>query len=306
MSANTQETKVTTKRVRKPKANKPDSPEAKIEKKVTQLIHTLQKTIEFEPLLQVFTRTVQIEIPFDGLQYTFEPKNIEINIGSVCQYTSTHQLAVKSQSLGQLILYRRKRFKELELRLLQPLVETLVYPIRNAIAYQEALQESLHDPLTNIGNRRNMQDSLHREIEAAKRYRSPMSLLMLDLDNFKAYNDVAGHRSGDTVLENLATVLKDCMRESDMVFRYGGDEFVVLLGKTNLVGAIQSAERLKDKITALLEPYNAMTTEEIDPLSVSMGVAPFLPNDNVVELFDRADRALYTAKNKGKNCLNCS
>lgn len=153
---------------------------------------------------------------------------------------------------------------------------------------------SVKDGLTGVYNRRYFKLCLSQKLSLIKSNTERLSLLMLDLDDFKHYNDTKGHLAGDEVLRSLCKVLKDAMRQGDLVFRYGGEEFLVLLDKTDKTGASLVAERLRTLITLYT------------PLTASMGVSTF-PEDGGDEqaLLAKADAALYDAKRSGKNrvCL---
>ena len=173
---------------------------------------------------------------------------------------------------------------------------------------EEALRESeeryrtlsLTDTLTGLFNTRHLHERLPAEIERAQRYNRPLSLLVLDCDHFKRINDTFGHLEGDRVLQGLAGVIRDCLRRSDSAFRYGGEEFVVLLPETELTAARLLAERLR----MAFESKRIVTAcgEEIR-CTVSVGVAGWVPGEGENGLIRRADAAAYTAKERGRNCV---
>ena len=122
---------------------------------------------------------------------------------------------------------------------------------------------------------------------------------MIDIDNFKSINDTYGHQVGDCVIKSLANCLTNCTRGSDYVFRYGGEEFTVLLSNTDIKGAKQLAERMRaavENVVCICDDVNVSYT-------VSIGVTQLGNNDTVTKLFTRADKALYNAKKAGKNCV---
>ena len=179
---------------------------------------------------------------------------------------------------------------------------TLVYPLRNAMRYREALDQAFRDPLTGAGNRIALNDNLVREMELSRRHGYQLSLLMLDLDHFKAINDNFGHIIGDEILKAVVEKIKDCIRQTDICFRYGGEEFVVLLNNAHIADARLIAERIRMSISEMF-----MQTEK-GPLQVtiSTGLAVLEDKDSGINLIDRADKALYQAKNSGRNkvCVN--
>jgi diguanylate cyclase (GGDEF)-like protein len=160
-------------------------------------------------------------------------------------------------------------------------------------------QLSITDGLTKLHNHRYFQESLTREIKRATRSAEPLSILLVDIDDFKALNDRHGHAQGDAVLVRIARVLNESVRESDVLARYGGEEFVVLAIGTDIQGALFVAEKLR---TAVAESvYVAPDTLDTLRVTVSIGVAEFAGDRK--RFFDGADRALYRAKGAGKNCV---
>jgi diguanylate cyclase (GGDEF)-like protein len=160
-------------------------------------------------------------------------------------------------------------------------------------------QLSITDGLTKLHNHRYFQEALAREIKRVARSGEPLSILLADIDDFKALNDRFGHAAGDALLVRIARVLNESVRESDVLARYGGEEFVVLATGTDLEGAIFLAEKVR---TAVVE--SALTAGDdanASPLTISIGVAEFAGDRK--RFFDAADRALYRAKGAGKNCV---
>lgn len=162
---------------------------------------------------------------------------------------------------------------------------------------------SITDSLTKLYNSRHFFRQLRQEVERAKRYEEPLSLILLDIDNFKGYNDTYGHLEGDRVLAVLADVIRRNLRTADTAFRYGGEEFTIILPETEGENAVLVAERLRKGFEeTVLSP---LPRSEVH-MTVSVGVAQYLP-DELEDLFiKRADAAMYTAKTSGKNrvCLD--
>jgi diguanylate cyclase len=145
------------------------------------------------------------------------------------------------------------------------------------------------DPLTGLSNRRGMDDSLDTLFGLMSRYGNPFSIIILDVDHFKRVNDEQGHLFGDQILQKTAILLEECARDTDIVVRYGGEEFVILMPETELDGATAFAERVR------------MEVEQDLPITVSCGAATAGDGDTGDKLFSRADQALYKAKNTGRN-----
>lgn len=179
--------------------------------------------------------------------------------------------------------------------------------IRNHIRLKQQadLLESLSllDALTGIPNRRRFDETLALELKRAMRDVAPLSLLMIDIDHFKQYNDYYGHGSGDVCLQTVAAELsKGVIRPSDLVARYGGEEFVVILPKTDLAAAFQIAERLRERIEKLSLPHAYSEAESIVTISIGVASQSPKPEDLLPQvLIDAADKALYMAKENGRN-----
>lgn len=264
-----------------------------------QLASVLQTTLDMEKLIEVFSRHIQHLIPHSGLSFENRALQISITQGTIEKQSRTYQLVVAAQTLGQLLVTRKTRFTDAEGELLEHLICCLVYPLRNAIMYRSAVTAALKDPLTGINNRTSMNSSLIRETELARRYGAPLSLIALDIDHFKSINDRYGHLAGDYVLQSVAAAISECTRSSDMLFRCGGEEFLVLASNTAREGAMMLAERIRRSI----ENYEYHYGEHVIPVTTSLGVACFRTGDDSETLFEKADLALYAAKAAGRNCV---
>jgi len=164
---------------------------------------------------------------------------------------------------------------------------------------QHLLLLTREDPLTSVSNRRHFFEAATSEFERCKRYASPLTVIMMDLDCFKQVNDRYGHRTGDNVLCEVAQLTRSVMRSTDLVARYGGDEFVIMLPQTSLEEAAMLAERLRGRINILAILVDAQPLQ----MSVSMGVSECMDEDADFDAaLSRADAALYQAKAAGRNC----
>jgi len=171
---------------------------------------------------------------------------------------------------------------------------------------EEALQASekryrdlsITDDLTQLFNSRLFYNKLTTELDRSVRYNKPLTLLMMDIDNFKKFNDSYGHLEGDKVLIEMGEVIQECMRRTDSAFRYGGEEFSLILPETQTNGAITVAERIR---TMFKEHSFYPGTEEAVHVSVSIGVASYTQGEDTEVLIKRADQNMYTAKKQGKD-----
>lgn len=160
-----------------------------------------------------------------------------------------------------------------------------------------ASAQARHDPLTDALNRKGLDDALAREIASVRRKNQPLSICLLDIDNFKKLNDCLGHETGDKALVHLANVARQCMRPNDTLARYGGEEFVILMPDTTLEDGIEAMIRLQRELT---KKFFLSDTEKI-LITFSAGVAQLGMDEVGIEAIHRADRAMYLAKRAGKN-----
>jgi len=206
-------------------------------------------------------------------------------------------LVVKNEPIGSLIIASRRpnAYTTGQVRLLERLASQIAVPVENSRLYAKAEQRARIDELTGLFNRRHFDESVKMEIDRHARYRSMMSLIFLDLDFFKAYNDLQGHTAGDRILELIGRLINSALRNTDLAFRYGGDEFAIILPQSATEDAFIVAERVRGRIAA------EMTNRDIK-VSASLGLASW-PSDGVTsdELVNAADRALYYAKETGGN-----
>jgi len=170
------------------------------------------------------------------------------------------------------------------------------------INYMREIQRlSMTDALTGLSNRRCFNDTMEREWSRAMREQQPLSLLILDIDHFKRYNDTYGHQNGDLALQTMATLLrKACRRASDSAARWGGEEFTMLLPMTNAEGAMVVAEEIRQDAEKLEIAHSDGTKAK---LTVSIGVFGLAPSASceIQKFITKADQALYTAKEQGRN-----
>jgi diguanylate cyclase (GGDEF)-like protein len=164
------------------------------------------------------------------------------------------------------------------------------------VRYEAALADALRDPLTSLGNHRAFHEELDRQVEASLRYGVPLSLMLVDLDEFKTVNDTKGHAGGDRILRGFGQLLTAALRRADRAYRIGGDEFAILLPHTDLEGARIVARRI---LAQALQP--ALRLEDLEPVSFSAGLSsvPELA-DSRARLYSQADAALYAAKRGGR------
>lgn len=166
--------------------------------------------------------------------------------------------------------------------------------------YSHTKQISLTDPLTGLYNRRHFDCCFEREFMRAKRYGSALSIAVIDVDLFKNINDTHGHSFGDFVLKEISYLTSNTVRTTDMIFRYGGEEFVIIFTETCKDSAIVPLERLKE----IIEEHNFRFNNTEIKVTISIGVSSDAQAETPRQMFDNADKALYKAKEEGRNRIN--
>jgi len=175
------------------------------------------------------------------------------------------------------------------------------YRLLKEVKEKEIYKElAITDGLTEVYNRHYFNQTLPRELERAKRYKIPLSFLMVDVDHFKKFNDTHGHLAGDWALKRVSQAIIGSIRTPDMVFRYGGEEFAVVLPETNKPDAIAVAERIRVNVSLTRFPDSGMMSGQ--HLTVSIGACTFpIDAQNFEEVIDNADKHLYSAKRLGRD-----
>ncbi|HFE52376.1 MAG TPA: GGDEF domain-containing protein [Bacteroidetes bacterium] len=210
--------------------------------------------------------------------------------------------STENEVVGLLALGRKapNAFSKRELTFLEKLAQQLGNVVGTMLVFERTREMSFTDPLTGVSNRRYFNQMLVREFERARRYGRALSVLMIDIDHFKDYNDTHGHLAGDAVLRKLANELSDSIRRTDFLARYGGEEFVILLPETTWDRAVAVAEKLRRKVQKAQFNGEALLPE--GKLTISVGVASYPQHaEDPLTLLDVADRSLYQAKAAGRN-----
>ncbi|MFN3820967.1 MAG: GGDEF domain-containing protein [bacterium] len=211
-------------------------------------------------------------------------------------------LTLRRKAFGIIILLARKRdhYGHLPLDWCRKIGEMIVQQYLNAQSHSRARHLAIIDGLTRVFNHRFFVEQLSRELKRARRYQNPLTLLMLDIDHFKHYNDNWGHLQGDKVLCEVANLVKRQVREVDWVCRYGGEEFAIILPETELRQGLVVAEKIRQAIA--LRRFRHGSSQPMKRVTVSIGAAELTPDiDDPGELVNRADTALYHAKRLGRN-----
>jgi diguanylate cyclase (GGDEF)-like protein len=211
-------------------------------------------------------------------------------------------LIAKGRAIGSFIVASKlpHAYNQRHIKLLEQLASQIAMPLENSQLYAQAEKKARVDELTKLLNRRSLDEMIDSEIGRHSRYGGAFTLAILDLDSFKSYNDNYGHLSGDKLLREVGHIIKGAIRNVDYAFRYGGDEFAILLPQTSIEDALQVLERVREKIANNLDSGDVHITS-------SIGLASW-PDDGVsyTDIIDAADSTLYRAKRSGGNRSYCA
>ncbi|HUX78388.1 MAG TPA: diguanylate cyclase [Alphaproteobacteria bacterium] len=197
------------------------------------------------------------------------------------------------------VIFGRSKFSQESQAIFARFTDNMTLALSNIRLRESLLELSMHDYLTGLFNRRYMEETLKKEIAKATRGKSNIGLIMFDIDHFKNFNDTYGHEAGDTILINVGKFLKEHFREGDIICRFGGEEFVIILVGANKSFTLDRAENLREKFKNLPTQFG---NKFLGHIEISIGVAVFPENGQTSrELLDAVDEALYRAKNDGRN-----
>lgn len=268
---------------------------------VARLQRRLATTLQLEQLLAIFAEELGALVPYGQLTYRHRigSEQLVFSTGLGGAHRCDYQLNLEGSHYGALSITRRKRFAEVELEAIEFLLGLLIVPLRNACQYTEVQHAALTDALTGIPNKRALDEALNRDCSLGDRHGDACTLILVDLDHFKNINDNWGHVIGDHILQASALALRGAVREGDSLFRFGGEEFAILLPHTDFEQARQVAERIRGAIAALRVPCGKDTVR----VTASAGVATRRQGERPQEWVARADDALYRAKSAGRNCV---
>lgn len=263
------------------------------------LVEQLQTSLDLAQQLQIFSMAVGKVLPVTAIEM-----HTAVGIYSASgSYPAEHEyrsmLLLNDQCLAELVYQSEAVISPLQQRRLLELETQWLFPLRNALVVTRLQQLALKDTLTGLGNRRFFDDAFSKAVQFAERKQQPCALILLDLDNFKTVNDHHGHHAGDEVLLAVADAMRQTLRISDNLFRFGGDEFAVLLTSEDALSAELVAHRLVKAIAQhhICDKFG---------VSASAGLAQLSELEDCKTLFNRADAALYQAKQAGKNLVRQS
>jgi diguanylate cyclase (GGDEF)-like protein len=252
-------------------------------------MNQLQTTLDIDEILAILATEAAKYIDFSGLYFKNKQISKTMRGSRRGKKESTFDLKINDQFIGTLSYGINTPINLTNYRVLEQLHQCFLHPLKNAITYYSAMQLAMQDALTGLGNRRYFDEQLKRAMHNANRHHSLVGLVLGDLNKFKSINDNFGHNTGDLVLKEFASILRHCIRESDSLFRFGGDEFAIIVenANENALTLIEQRVNLALANNALLSKYQ---------LGCSLGSTFMSNSDNEESFFKRADEILYRNK----------
>lgn len=270
--------------------------EGKLEVTSSQGIRDIESILESDHVKNVFRTesrrklTLPEEVQIEAVLAEFRPKEVVIE-----------PILYKDIMLGSIILASANNYNINALNRLGLFIQNLAMALHNALLFDRLERLAALDPLTSVYNRRFGMTRLHEEFGRSLRMEGPLGLMMIDLDHFKEINDVYGHLTGDRVLLRLTKVIRSVMRDGDILVRYGGEEFLAILPGASRKDVLNIADRLRRKVAETAVGDG----EDVIKVTVSIGGVSYPENEvaNEIDLVQKADNALYNAKESGRNCV---
>lgn len=256
----------------------------------------LHRKLDLERLFECLLIEGQSFVRFDGLQFHAGDRGTDITLGFTRQHAQRFELKLGQRSLGEVTLMRAKPFTPRDERDSERLVESLIYPLDNALEHHVVLMKAMTDSATGLRNQRALDELLPREIRLVRRVEQPLSIMLISVDHLESISENHGNKVGEKAWQDVAKTLGRRLRESDLIFRTEDDAFCIVLNQTNLDGALVLAERLRQEVDRCVSYDNVQFV-----LTASAGVTELSVSDDARELLERTRKALDVARNSGRN-----
>ncbi|MGB1262219.1 MAG: GGDEF domain-containing protein [Cognaticolwellia sp.] len=253
------------------------------------LLEKLQTTLDVKEIIDIFAIEAAKYVDFTGIYFKHSDVSATARGSRQANAERQFELKINGQFFGIITYAVNTPISYSNGNVLTELHQSLINPLNNAVRYHQAMQLAMQDALTQLGNRRSFDEQIKRTMAQATRRQSRVGLILCDLNKFKAINDTFGHAVGDHVLVHFANALRKSVRDTDCIFRFGGDEFAIILEDACEQSLVVIEQRIYNSISqdAFLAKYK---------VSSSLGLAFMNQADSPTSFFERADSALYAQK----------
>lgn len=262
----------------------------------SDLLWALQKHLEVDKLLSSYSNYILEQLPLESLLFNHHERQLTV-YGRPHYATGPlikRSMYADNDYLGDLFYHFNGELTDVQQAWLGACEHMLQYPLRNAVAYYDLRSQAVRDHLTNLGNRVLLEEVLEQLLYVQERADIQHAVILLDLDNFKAVNDEHGHQRGDAVLTEFAAILRQQLRNCDRLFRYGGDEFLIIVANPDEI----TLQRIFRRLQLAISDDNLLSSHQV---SCSAGAVLVKPAHTMASLLDEVDASLYQAKQNGRN-----
>lgn len=259
---------------------------------LVQIIQQLHESLDPRTVFACFGKIMGQHLPIAGIKLRYNKYQFSWGRN---QGLLIKQELVYEEKIARLEYSLTSPLTPSQAKQLQQLQTLVILPLFNATQFQDMSQQAMYDSLTRLGNRHYYIESLKKAIATSSRHNNTLSIVILDLDNFKTLNDVYGHQFGDNILSEFGKVLTKAIRDTDQAFRVGGDEFVILVR-----GDLSAAEILCQRILSTMSTLPLFNKYQVQ---TSLGTSQWKHDEAATSLYERADKALYRAKAAGRRCF---
>jgi len=256
----------------------------------------LHRKLDLERLFECLLTEGQAFVQFDGLQFLAASRGSDITLGFARTHRQRFELRLGDRMLGEITLMRARKFSGRDEREAERLVESLIYPLDNALEHHAVLMKAITDSATGLRNQKALDEQLPREIRLVRRVEQPLAMILLSVDQLESISELHGDEVGEKAWHSVARTLAARLRQSDLIFRTSEDNFCIVLNQTGLHGATILAERLLADVDRCVSYDNVQFV-----LTASAGLTELDATDDAESLMLRAQHALAEASESGRN-----
>lgn len=265
---------------------------------IAALILRLQTTLNVSQLIHIFFNTLKDGLLAQGIRYEYPLLDQNIFIGNKAKISLAYLLEIEGESWGRLVIYRNDNLNDELKAKMDKYISAVIFPLKNAIQYECALIQSNNDKYLCLPNWDHMEFQLNREAKLAIRQKQSLSLVLIDIDRFKNLREKHGSHIGDTIIKHTYELVKNCIRDTDILYRFDYDQFALIFSDIQEFSASLIAERARIEIA---DQQMKLENGKKIRLTISAGITELRMDDSIESIYNRAVSALKLAKNSGRN-----